>query len=205
MPTFRTIPREETARAWREYYADRKVETPKPRNAQPVIYLTDPLRIPALGRMWTILPVSVPDAIRVTEIMDRMEELRGWETEPGRRAEARAEYAAILAAAVDLIPRLVEPTGRGRRMWWLRKRIGNPFRHATEAELVDLLLGFSMRRKMGRDRRDAERPSHMTTSTDAPRSHTGFPRGVDRTGSPSRGVITSTGSRTSSGRAPGRN
>jgi hypothetical protein len=203
--TFQARPREETIRAWREYYADRKVETPKPRNAQPVIYLTDPLRIPALGRMWTILPVSVPDAIRVQGIMDRMEELRGWETEPGRRAEARTEYAAILAATVDLIPRLVEPTGRGRRTWWLRKRLRNPFRRATEAELVDMLLGFSMRRKMGRDRRDVERPSSMTTSTDAPRSPTGFPRGADRTDSPSRGATTSTGSRTSSGRVPGRN
>ena len=205
MATFRTIPREETIRAWREYYADRKVETPKARNGQPVIYMTDPLRVPALGRMCEILPVSVPDAIRVQGIMDRIEELRGVEQEPGRRAEAREQYADLLTDAVDLIPGLVRPMGRWRRTWWLRRRLGNPFRRATEVEVIDLLLAFCMRRTMGRDRRDEERPLHTTTSTDALRSPTGSRRGVGRTGSPSRGVTTSTGSRTSSGRAPERN
>lgn len=207
MASFGTIPREETIRAWREWYAERNVgQRQKPRNAAPVVYLTEPFRVPAMGRMWLVPPVPVPEAIRVQAIMDRLDDLRGWETDPARRAEGRQEYAAILCEAVDLIPRLVEPyEPHKRRVWWLRKRFGNPFRKASEADLVELLLAFSLRRRMGPDRQaQDERGLQLTTSTDALRSPTTSLRGAAPAVFHSRGVTTATGSRTSNGKQRGK-
>lgn len=207
MASFGTIPREETIRAWREWYAERNVgQRPKARNAAPVVYLTEPYRVPAMGRMWLIKPVPVPEAIRVQTIMDRLDDLRGWENEPARRAEGRQEYADILGEAVDLIPRLVEPyEPHKRRMWWLRKRLGNPFRKATEADLVELLLAFSLRRRMDPDRQAQDEGVHPSTSlTDALKSPTTSLRGAAPMVFRSRGVTTSTASPTSNGKRRGK-
>jgi len=134
-------PRAEVEQAWREYYADTEPTAAREtRNAAPVLYLTDPVRVPFRGRMYEIPPIPYEVGIKVVELQNQL----------GKLAETMdvVAYRQILIDTVRLVRRHVRPyqTRPWHRFKWA---LGwNPFRQATEMELGEFLASFVMRRTM---------------------------------------------------------
>lgn len=130
----------ENARTWAEKMGF--VDTsPSPRNLRPVVFLTDPFRIPFRGRMWEIPPVSFEDGIKVLELVTWFQEAR---ENPGG---ALSQYRTQMRRAIHLIRKLVRPErGLVRRLRWRLRLHRNPWRTATHEELGEILGFFWMRR-----------------------------------------------------------
>lgn len=121
---------------------------PPPANIKPVLYLTDPFRIPFRGRMWEIPPVSFKDGARTLALITWIEESVG---HPDRMAEG---YQARMTEIVQLIRRLVRPhRGRLRKLLWRLRLLPNPWRTASHQDLGEMLGFFWRRRTMSPDRR----------------------------------------------------
>jgi len=154
MATFTKLTRselEELARTrYREAFPEGRPRANPPRNIGSVLIITgaDRVEIPYRGRMYELLPVSFEDGLRLTQCQSVIEELVG-----GRRPthEDSEAYAGALRVIVRMTRRYLLPRGRLRRLRWRLRLVRNPFRHATEAELGELLgffLGCRMRSRV---------------------------------------------------------
>lgn len=121
---------------------------PSPRNVRPVVWLSDPFRIPFRGHLWEIPPVPFEDGARCLELMDWFQKSA---EDPTHAVE---EYRDRMRDAVALIRRLVRPhKGRLRRLRWRLRLMRNPWRTASHEELGEILGFFWGRRTKSLDRR----------------------------------------------------
>lgn len=119
----------------------------RPRNVRATLFMVDGERveIPYRGRVYELLPVSFEDGLRLADVRGTLEELE--DAKP--TTENVARYRSALRFVVALAPRYLRPRGRWRRAFWALTR--NPFRHATDAEVGELLgffLGSRMRSRV---------------------------------------------------------
>ena len=116
---------------------------PAPRNVRPVLWLTDPFRIPFRGRLWEIPPVSFDDGARVLEYLAWID---GIKEDPDRFV---TEYRTKMREVTRLIWRCVRPYwSRWARIRWRLGLMKNPWRTASMEELGEILGFFWMRRMM---------------------------------------------------------
>jgi hypothetical protein len=134
-------PRAEVEAAWRDHLRS-EAKVPETRNVAPVLYLTDPVRVPFRGLMYEIPPVPYTVGLQAVEM----------QSEIMRAVEANdfAAYKVILGDLIKLIRKNVKPyrVRTWYRFWWAMG--WNPFRQASEVELGEFLAGFLMRRTMPR-------------------------------------------------------
>jgi hypothetical protein len=134
-------PRQEVEAAWREYLkGSSDAGLRETRNVGPVLYLTDPVRVPFRGHLYVIPPIPYTVGLEVIELQNELVRLT--------EAMDVTAYRRILKQTVRLIRRNVKPTGYNaiQRLRWV---LGwNPFRQASEMELGEFLAGFLMRRTM---------------------------------------------------------
>jgi hypothetical protein len=135
-------PRAEVEAFWRERLSEERRSLPPSRNLPQVQYLKDPMRMAYRGRIYELLPVSYRDGIRAVQIQEAI-------VQAAEKADYEA-YAGLLTNAVGLIRSGLRPH---KPSWVVRLawRCGwNPFKDATEMEIGEFLLGFSLRRTMPR-------------------------------------------------------
>jgi hypothetical protein len=145
---------QEMARRHQEHAAKRGGggPPPRPRNIRPVLWLTDPFRIPFRGHMWEIPRVTVEDGARVLDLISWLDAAAA---DPEK---AVAEYRDRMLGAVKLVRRLVRPhRGRLRKLLWRMHLLPNPWRSATHEELGEILGFFWLRRTMSPGRRAPQR------------------------------------------------
>jgi hypothetical protein len=134
-------PRQEVEAAWREYFAQTgDAGMRETRNVAPVLYLTDPVRVPFRGHMYAIPPIPYTVGLEVIELQGELVRIT-------EKMDVAA-YRRILIRTVKLIRQHVKPY---EPKPWMRVRwmLGwNPFRRASEMELGEFLAGFVMRRTM---------------------------------------------------------
>jgi hypothetical protein len=134
-------PRQEVEAAWRDFFAQTgDAGLRETRNVAPVLYLTDPVRVPFRGRMYVIPPIPYTVGLEVIEMQNELVLL-------AERMDMKT-YRDILVRTVKLIRRNVKP--HGFTLWpRIKWALGwNPFRQASELELGEFLAGFVMRRTM---------------------------------------------------------
>jgi hypothetical protein len=137
----------ERHREWEERQRERNGGQPRVRNVQPVLYLTDPFRVPYRGRMWLIPPVPMEDGARVLDLVDKLEKMQSG-------PDLARRYREFNRAILKLIRRLVLPErGWLRRVLWKLRIARNPWRTATHEEVGEMLGFFWMRRTKSPDRR----------------------------------------------------
>lgn len=144
-------PRTEVEAAWREYLKH-DAPTTETRNAGPVLYLTDPVRVPFRGRMYEVPPVPYLTGVRIVELQGELV-----------RLSKDMDLEAYRRVLIDTV-RLVRSHVRPYKVRWpdrLKWAMGwNPFRQATEVELGEFLAVFVMRRTMRHESASADvRPS----------------------------------------------
>jgi hypothetical protein len=134
----RPMPRAEVEAAWREHFKATEAPSTESRNVGPVLYLTDPVRVPFRGHMYEVPPIPYTVGLRVVELQIELEAI-------GKQMDIEA-YRRVLISVVKLVRQHARPTGF--RMWnRLKWACGwNPFRQATEVELGEFLAVFVMRR-----------------------------------------------------------
>jgi hypothetical protein len=133
-------PRAEVEAYWRERATEDRRPPRESRNVGPVLFLTDPMRLPFRGLMYEIPPVPYKVGLQVVELQNEI----------FRAAEASdfAGYRALLHDVVKLVRANVK-LYRARAWWRFWWALGwNPFTRATEMELGEFLAGFLMRRTM---------------------------------------------------------
>ena len=134
-------PRQEVEAAWREYFAQTgDAGMRETRNVAPVLYLTDPVRVPFRGHMYAIPPIPYTVGLEVIELQGELVRIT-------EKMDVAA-YRRILIRTVKLIRQHVKPYNPKpwHRVRWM---LGwNPFRRASEMELGEFLAGFVMRRTM---------------------------------------------------------
>jgi hypothetical protein len=134
-------PRQEVEAAWREYFAQTgDAGMRETRNVAPVLYLTDPVRVPFRGHMYAIPPIPYTVGLEVIELQGELVRIT-------EKMDVAA-YRRVLIRTVKLIRQHVKPYNPKpwHRMRWM---LGwNPFRRASEMELGEFLAGFVMRRTM---------------------------------------------------------
>jgi hypothetical protein len=134
-------PRQEVEAAWREYFAQTgDAGMRETRNVAPVLYLTDPVRVPFRGHMYAIPPIPYTVGLEVIELQGELVRIT-------EKMDVAA-YRRILIRTVKLIRQHVKPYEP--KLWHrVRWMLGwNPFRRASEMELGEFLAGFVMRRTM---------------------------------------------------------
>jgi hypothetical protein len=131
-------PRAEVEAYWRERAMSEARPTRETRNAAPVLFLTDPVRVPFRGAVYQIPPIPYTVGLQAVELQTQI--LKCGE------ANDFDGFRNLLGEAVKIIRANVKPwkAGGWTRIKWA---LGwNPFRRATEMELAELLAGFLMRR-----------------------------------------------------------
>jgi len=112
---------------------------PAPRNIRPVLWLTDPFRVPFRGRLWEIPPVSFEDGARVLEF-------NAW-VDAEDPARFVTEYRTKHRDIMRLIRRCVRPHwSRWARIRWRLGLMRNPWKTASMQDLGEILGFFWMRR-----------------------------------------------------------
>lgn len=108
-------------------------------NGDAVRALTLPSVLAYRGRLYDVPPVPFLAGVRLVELRDQLSQ-----------AETPADEVRALREIVTVMKRLIRPRGKVRRAtWWLRR---NPFRHASEQEIGELLGFFSAHRTQSRVR-----------------------------------------------------
>lgn len=108
-------------------------------NGEAVRALTLPGVLAYGGRVYDVPPVPFPAGIQLVELRAQLQAA----TSPAEELRALREMARVMK-------RLVRPRGALRRATWFLRR--NPFRHASEQEIGELLGFFSVHRTQSRVR-----------------------------------------------------
>ena len=121
-----------------------RANTPEVRNLGPAQDLSRPLPLEFRGRTYLVPPVPFVFGVALVGLQERVRRLQGLP----EGADYLRELQAILDEAVETFPALVRPVG-WRRLFW--RFTPNPFRHASEFEIGELLgffLGCRMRSRV---------------------------------------------------------
>ena len=132
---------------------------PPPANGRPALVLlgSESYQVVAFGgRGYELGHVSFEDGIRLVGAKATVEALDESDPTP-ENVEA---YLAALRLIVRMAPRYLLPVERARRLLWRLRLLRNPFRHATDRE-VGQLLGFFLACRM-RSRVRASTPAEAS-------------------------------------------
>lgn len=156
--TIRYTPREEVKRRWAtKRPAPKKEAPPRPLNLRHVLDLGELVYFTFRGRPYGIPPLAWREGER---ILDAYLELEAFQESLGRDDLPR--YYDAMGRLQDALWATCRPVSRVRRLARWVGLAGNPFRRATERELVELALFILGRRTMSSGFGPAKPPRHQT-------------------------------------------
>jgi hypothetical protein len=173
---------------------------PEIKNVGATLFMVDPLRIPFRGRVYEAPPLPFKQGVKLLKIQARIEAMAAREEGAAAQETKLDEYLEVLRDAATLLRRNLRPDrGRLRRMRWRLGVTGNPFIHATEHELAQLVGFLSLSRtslaiSSQAETADREGASESISSNGSASSSENIQPGSDRTGSRFRGGTSATGS-----------
>jgi hypothetical protein len=134
-------PRQEVEAAWREYLKGSESSgLRETRNVGPVLYLTDPVRVPFRGHLYVIPPIPYTVGLEVIELQNELVR--------HDRSHGRHRIPSHPEADRPAHPSQRQANGLQRHP---AAEVGlrvEPFTQASEMELGEFLAGFLMRRTM---------------------------------------------------------
>ncbi|HYC31120.1 MAG TPA: hypothetical protein VEB59_02470 [Gemmatimonadales bacterium] len=132
-------------------------QTPEPRNLALALSLGEAEVLQFRNRVFRVPPVPYPSGLRLQAILRRLERLKGLPEDEAMLTE----LLGLLHEAVQLFHSLVRPATLWDRLFWRLR--ANPFLHATETEVGELLGFFSVCRTSS-----SVRPPNATPAVRSP-------------------------------------